>query len=79
MGPIEKKINDMLRTEGLPNEAKTFLTNLQGDIKTIEKDLVNRSYQQGVYDKELGKPIYWDHYTNKYECYISKMKIGQLN
>jgi hypothetical protein len=78
MGPIEKKINDVLRMEGLSNETKSILDYLKGDIRTIEKDLVNRSYQQGVYDKELGKPIYWDHYTNKYECYISKMKIGQL-
>lgn len=78
MGPIEKKINDVLRMEGLSNETKSILGYLKGDIRTIEKDLVNRSYQQGVYDKELGKPIYWDHYTNKYECYISKMKIGQL-
>lgn len=77
MGPIEKKINEVLNTENLSEETKSILISLVNEVRILEKDLVNRSYQQGVYDKEIGKPITWNHYWAKYESYLSTMKIGE--
>lgn len=78
MGPIEKKISEILKTENLSEETKLVLNYLKTDVKTTERELVNHSYQQGVHDKEMGRNLSWDYYSKKYTNYLSNMKIGQL-
>lgn len=78
MGPIEKKINEVLNTENLSEETKLVLNYLKTDIRNTEKELVNHSYQQGVHDKEMGRSTSWDYYSKKYSNYLSTMKVGQL-
>ena len=78
MGPIEKKISEILNTENLSEDTKLVLNNLKSDIKSLEKELVNYSYQQGVHDKEMGRSTSWDYYTKKYTNYGSIRRVGQL-
>ena len=78
MGPIEKKITEILKTENLSEETKLVLNHLNTDLKIIEKELINHSYQQGVYDKEMGRSTSWDYYSKKYSNYLSTIKVGRL-
>lgn len=78
MGPIEKKISEILKTENLSEETKLVLNYLKTDVKTTEKELVNHSYQQGFHDKEIGRTASWDYYSKKFHTYLSNIKIGQL-
>ena len=78
MGPIEKRINEILKTENISEETKLVLNYLKTDVKTAEKDLVNHSYQQGVHDKEMGRATSWDYYSKKYSNYISNIRVGQF-
>jgi hypothetical protein len=71
MGPITKKINEQLLTEGLPKEVILFLEQLKTEVEPIEKQVINDSYHQGYTDKEMNRRPVWDHYQNKYGCYIS--------
>lgn len=79
MGPIVKKIEQYLSTEGLSDETILVLENLKKEIQPIEKQMVNSSYDQGFTDKEKGNRPTWDHYNSKYECYIKNMKFGKSN
>ena len=78
MGPIEKKITEILKTENLSEETKLVLNYLKTDLKIVEKELVNHSYQQGVHDKEMGRSASWDYYSKKYHNYLPAIKVGQL-
>ena len=70
MGPIVKKIDQYLKTEGLSKETLLVLESLQKEIKPLEKQIVNSSYDQGYTDKERGKIPVWDQYTSKYSNYF---------
>ena len=70
MGPIVKKIDQYLKTEGLSQETLLVLENLQKEIKPLERQIVNSSYDQGYTDKERGKKPVWDQYTSKYNNYF---------
>jgi hypothetical protein len=70
MGPIVKKIDQYLKTEGLSEETILVLKNLKGEIKPLEKQIVNSSYDQGYTDKERGKKPVWDQYSSKYNNYF---------
>ena len=76
MGPIEKKITEILKTENLSEETKLVLNYLKTDLKMTEKELVNHSYQQGVHDKEMGRSLSWDYYSKKYKNYFPTIKVG---
>jgi hypothetical protein len=78
MGPIEKKITEILKTENMSEETKLVLNHLKSDVKLLEKELVNQSYQQGFYDKEIGRTPSWDYYSKKFHTYMSTIKFGQL-
>lgn len=75
MGPITKKINEYLSTEGISEETTQVLENLIKGVEPIEKQVINDSYHQGYTDKEMNRRPIWDHYKHKYECLISKMVI----
>jgi hypothetical protein len=77
MGPIEKKITTILNNGGLSEETKLVLEFLNTDVKDLEKEIVNNSYHQGYLDKENGKSPMWNHYRDKYESYLCKIRITQ--
>ena len=79
MGPIEKKIEQYLKTEGLSEETFLVLENLQKEIKPLERQLVNASYDQGYTDKERGKRPTWDQYSSKYSNYFKNNVFGNLS
>ena len=79
MGPIVKKIEQFLSTEGLSDETILVLENLKKEIQPIEKQMVNSSYDQGFTDKEKGKNLTGDHYSSKYSCYLKNIKFGKLS
>ena len=79
MGPIVKKIDQYLKTEGLSEETLLVLENLQKEIKPLERQLVNASYDQGYTDKERGKKPTWDHYSSRYSCYLKNIGFGKLS
>lgn len=77
MGPIEKKIDHYLKTEGLSDETLLVLENLRREIKPLEKQIVNSFYDQGYTDKERGKNPVWDQYTSKYNNYFKTDTFGK--
>ena len=77
MGPIVNKIDQYLKTEGLSEETLLVLKNLQKEIKPIEKQIVNSSYDQGYTDKERGKRPTWDQYSSKYSNYFKVNTFGK--
>lgn len=79
MGPIVKKIDQYLKTEGLSQETLLVLENLQKEIKPLERQLVNASYDQGYTDKERGKKPTWDQYSSKYSNYFKTNVFGNLS
>jgi hypothetical protein len=79
MGPIEKKIKEILKTEDISEETRLVLKHLKSEVKQLEPRLMNESYHQGYTDKERGKNPTWDYFKVKYNTYISKIRFGQLN
>ena len=77
MGPIVNKIDQYLKTEGLSEETFLVLENLQKEIKPLERQLVNASYDQGYTDKERGKRPTWDQYSSKYSNYFKVNTFGK--
>lgn len=77
MGPIVKKIDQYLKTEGLSEETLLVLKNLQKEIKPLEKQIVNSSYDQGYTDKERGKKPVWDQHASKYNNYFKTDTFGK--
>ena len=77
MGPIVNKIDQYLKTEGLSEETLLVLKNLQKEIKPLEKQIVNSSYDQGYTDKERGKRPTWDQYSSKYSNYFKVNTFGK--
>lgn len=77
MGPIVNKIDQYLKTEGLSQETLLVLENLQKEIKPLERQIVNSSYDQGYTDKERGKRPTWDQYSSKYSNYFKVNTFGK--
>jgi len=77
MGPIVKKIDQYLKTEGLSDETLLVLERLQKEIKPLEKQLVNSSYDQGYIDKERGKNPVWDQYSLRHGDYFKTHTFGK--
>ena len=76
MGPIVKKIDQYLKVEGLSEETLLVLENLQKEIKPLERQIVNSSYDQGYTDKERGKKPVWDQHSAKYANYFKNKSFG---
>ena len=77
MGPIVNKIDQYLKTEGLSEETLYILENLKKEVKPLEKQIVNSSYDQGYTDKERGKRPTWDQYSSKYSNYFKVNTFGK--
>jgi hypothetical protein len=78
MGPIEKKILDLSKTEGLSEETLMILTILKNQVKEDEKRIVNEAYQKGYHDKEMSRRPTWNYFDNKYKSYFTNFRVGQL-
>lgn len=66
MGPIAKKINQILSTEEISDETTQILKKLMDEIQPIERRIINDSYHNGYTDKEMGRKAIWGHYEDKY-------------
>jgi hypothetical protein len=66
MGPIAKKINEYMSTEGISEETTQILKKLMDETQPIERRIINDSYHDGYTDKEMGRRPIWGHYENKY-------------
>jgi hypothetical protein len=78
MGPIEKKILELSKTEGLSEETLMALTILKNQVRENEKRIVNEAYQKGYHDKEMDRRATWNYFDIKYKCYFSDLKFGQI-
>jgi len=79
MGPIEKKILELSKTEGLSEETLMVLTILKNQVIENEKIIVNDAYQKGYYDKEMNRRATWNYFDSRYKCYFSNIKFGQIS
>jgi hypothetical protein len=78
MGPIEKKILEISKTEGLSEETLMVLTILKNQVIENEKIMVNNAYQKGYHDKEMSRRPTWNYFDRQYKCYFSNMKFGEF-
>ena len=78
MGPIEKKIIELSKTEGLSEETKLALTILKNQVKEDEKRIINDAYYKGYYDKEMDRRPTFNYFESKYKCYFTNFKVGEL-
>jgi hypothetical protein len=78
MGPIEKKILELSKTEGLSEETKLTLTMLKNQVREDEKRIVNEAYHKGFSDKEMNKNPSWNYFDRRYKCYFSNIKFGEF-
>jgi hypothetical protein len=78
MGPIEKKIFELSKTEGLSEETKLALTIIKNQVKEDEKRIVNEAYQKGYHDKEMNRRPTWNYFESKYKSFFTDFRVGQL-
>jgi hypothetical protein len=79
MGPIEKKIDTILKHTKLSNETMMVLESLKLEIQDLERSNLNNAYFQGFSDKERGQSPTWDYHSHKYRDYITSFKVGSIN
>ena len=78
MGPIEKKILELSKTEGLSEETLMVLTILKNQVKENEKRIVNEAYQKGYHDKEMSRRPTFNYFETKYRTFLTNFRVGQL-
>jgi hypothetical protein len=78
MGPIEKKILELSKTEGLSEETKLALTIIKNQVKEDEKRIVNEAYQKGYHDKEMSRRPTWNYFESKYKSFFTNFRVGEL-
>ncbi len=78
MGPIEKKILELTKTEGLSEETKLALTIIKNQVKEEEKRIVNEAFQKGYHDKEMNRRPTWNYFESKYKSFFTDFRVGQL-
>mgnify|MGYP000079253531 FL=1 len=78
MGPIEKKILELSKTEGLSEETKLALTIIKNQVKEEEKRIVNEAYQKGYHDKEMSRRPTWNYFDSKYKSFFTNFRVGEL-
>lgn len=66
MGPIEKKIDSLVKEHPHSIETLELLINLQEEVSDIEKHMVNEAYYRGFSDKERNRGLSWDYFKKKY-------------
>jgi hypothetical protein len=75
MGPIEKKINDLLKSEGLTNETVGILIELKKEVLNNEKMLLNHAYSQGYHDCEMGRGRNSNFFNSRFPSYSYIPKV----
>jgi len=78
MGPIEKKILELSKTEGLSEETKLALTMIKNQVREDEKRIVNEAYQKGYHDKEMNRRPTWNYFESKYKSFFTNFRVGEL-
>jgi hypothetical protein len=78
MGPIEKKILELSKTEGLSEETKLVLIIIKNQVKEDEKRIVNEAYQKGYHDKEMSRRPTWNYFDSKYKSFFTNFRVGEL-
>ena len=78
MGPIEKKILELSKTEGLSEETVMALTLVKNQIREDEKRIVNDAYQKGYHDKEMSRRPTFNYFETKYKTFLTNFRVGQL-
>ena len=78
MGPIEKKILELSKTEGLSDETKLALTMIKNQVREDEKRIVNEAYQKGYHDKEMSRRATFNYFETKYKSFLTNFRVGQL-
>jgi hypothetical protein len=78
MGPIEKKILEISKTEGLSEETLMVLTILKNQVIENEKRIVNEAYQKGYHDKEISRRPTFNYFETKYRTFLTNFRVGQL-
>ena len=78
MGPIEKKIFELSKTEGLSEKTKLALTIIKNQFKQDYKIIVNEAYQKGYHDKEMNRRPTWNYFESKYKSFFTDFRVGQL-
>jgi hypothetical protein len=78
MGPIEKKILEISKTEGLSEETKLVLTMIKNQAREDEKRIVNEAYQKGYHDKEMSRRPTFNYFESKYKTFLTNFRVGQL-
>jgi hypothetical protein len=66
MGPIEKKIETLIKKQTQNIEMLGLLISLQEEVSELEKKIVNEAYFHGYSDKEKNKGLNWNYYQRKY-------------
>lgn len=66
MGPIEKKIDSLIKKQSNNLETLEILFNLKEEVSKLEQQIVNEAYFHGFSDKEKNKGLNWNHYQKKY-------------
>ncbi len=66
MGPIEKKIDSLIKEQSNNLETLEILFNLKEEVSELEKKIVNEAYFYGFSDKEKNKGLNWNYYQRKY-------------
>ena len=75
MGPIEKKINEMLKSEGLSKESIGLLIELKKDASQNEKSLMNHAYSQGYHDCEMKRGRNSNFFFSRFPSYSYISKV----
>ena len=73
MGPIEKKIDCLIKEQSNNLETLEILFNLKEEVSELEKKIVNEAYFHGFSDKEKNKGLNWNHFQKKYPS-MSQLK-----
>ena len=66
MGPIEKKIDSLIKEQSNNLETLEILFNLKEEVSKLEKQIVNEAYFHGFSDKEKNRGLNWNHFQKKY-------------
>jgi len=78
MGPIEKKIVEISKMEGLSEETKLVLSMVKNQVNQEEKRIVNEAYQKGYHDKEMNRRGTFNYFETKYKSFFTNFRVGQL-
>lgn len=75
MGPIEKKINQMMKSEEISKESIELLNELKKEVSLQEKTLTNHAYSQGYHDCEMKRGRNSNFFFSRFPSYSYISKV----